>query len=186
QADVFMANGTPTYTITGSAGAHGSISPPTPQALDPGSDATFTVAPDTGYRVAEVLVDGESVGAVTSYTFHNLTANRTISAKFESTLVRTAIGIVANHSSVRRGTRVYFHSVIKPNMRNGTHIGFYVRKSTSSTWHLISVRHTFGSHHWNYYYHPGAAHGTYYIKVKYISNSTFAASTSRTIKVVWR
>jgi hypothetical protein len=61
-----------------------------------------------------------------------------------------------------------------------------VRKSTSSTWHLISVRHTFGGHHWNYYYHPGAAHGTYYIRARYVGNPTFAACTSRTIKVVWR
>ncbi len=182
----FLADGTPTYTITGSAGAHGSISPSTPQALDPGSDATFTVAPDTGYRVAEVLVDGESVGAVTSYTFHNLAANRTISARFESALTRTTIGIVANRTSVRRGTRVYFHGVIRPNMPNGTHIGVYVRKSTSSTWHLVSVRHLFGSHHWTYYYHPGGAHGSYYIRVKYIGNSAFAACTSNTVRVIWR
>jgi hypothetical protein len=87
---------------------------------------------------------------------------------------------------VRRGARVYFHGVIKPNMPNGTHIGFYVRKSTSSTWRLVSVRHLFGSHHWTYYYHPGSARGTYYIRVRYVGNSTFAACTSKTIKVIWR
>ncbi len=172
--------------ITPSAGAHGSISPSTPQTVASGADLAFTITPSAGYRVAEVLVDGVSVGAVTSYTFNNVTASHTISATFASNLRATSLSVVANHSSVRRGVRVYFHGVIKPNMRNGTHIGFYVRKSTSSTWRLVSVRHIFGSHHWTYYYHPGSARGSYYIRVKYIGSSTFAACTSKTIKVIWR
>ena len=42
----------------------------------------FTITPDTGYHVADVLVDGASVGAVTSYPFTNVTANHTIAASF--------------------------------------------------------------------------------------------------------
>jgi photosystem II stability/assembly factor-like uncharacterized protein len=174
-----------TFTITPSAGAHGSISPSTPQTVASGADLAFTIKPDIGYRVASVLVGGVSVGAVTSYTFNNVTANGTISATFASTLTRTTIGIVANHSSVPRGHPVYFHGVISPN-RTSTHVGFYMRKAGSTTWKLVSTRHTFSGHHWSYpSYHP-STRGTYYFQVRLSATSKYASSTSKTIKVVWR
>ena len=72
----------PTYTITASAGIHGSISPSGAVVVNAGSNPTFILTPDTGYQVAEVLVDGVSQGAVTSYTFSNVQAAHTISATF--------------------------------------------------------------------------------------------------------
>jgi len=48
-----------------------------------GVGSTFTIMPDTGCHVADVLVDGISVGAVTAYTFNNVTTSHTISAAFE-------------------------------------------------------------------------------------------------------
>ena len=48
-----------------------------------GTNKTFTITPDTGYLVADVLVDGTSAGAVTSYTFNNIQANHTIVASFK-------------------------------------------------------------------------------------------------------
>ena len=71
-----------TYTITPCAGANGAISPATVQTVNYGGSRTFTITPDTGYHVADVLVNGASVGAVTSYDFTNVTANHTISATF--------------------------------------------------------------------------------------------------------
>ena len=50
--------------------------------VDYGANQSFTITPDAGYHVADVLVDGSSVGAVTSYTFTNVTANHTIAASF--------------------------------------------------------------------------------------------------------
>ena len=70
-----------TYTITVTPGAHGSITPGT-GAVDHGSSPVYTITPDTGYHVADVLVDGVSVGAVTSHTFSNVTATHTIAATF--------------------------------------------------------------------------------------------------------
>ena len=43
----------------------------------------FTITPDTGYHILDVLVDGGSVGAVDTYTFNNVTENHTIHATFE-------------------------------------------------------------------------------------------------------
>ncbi|MHB8789570.1 MAG: choice-of-anchor J domain-containing protein [Desulfobulbaceae bacterium] len=71
-----------THTITASAGANGSISPSGAVAVNHGSDQGFTITPDANYHVADVLVDGVSVGAVTSYTFTNVTAAHTIAATF--------------------------------------------------------------------------------------------------------
>ena len=73
------------YTITPSAGAHGSITPDTPQIVPVNGSATFTITPvNASYFIRDVLVDGVSVGAVSTYTFANVTASHTISASFEA------------------------------------------------------------------------------------------------------
>ena len=69
-----------TYTITASAGANGSISP-TNATVNYGGSQTFTISPNTGYY-ADVVVDGVDQGAITSYTFNNVTATHAISATF--------------------------------------------------------------------------------------------------------
>ena len=71
-----------TYTITASAGSHGSISPSGSITVNQGSDKSFTITPDNDYSINDVLVDGSSVGAVSSYTFTNVTQDHTISATF--------------------------------------------------------------------------------------------------------
>jgi len=71
-----------TFTITASAGSHGSIAPSGSVSVSYGANQSFNITADGGYHVANVLVDGGSVGAVTSYTFTNVTANHTISASF--------------------------------------------------------------------------------------------------------
>ena len=78
-----------TYTITASAGANGAINPSGAVPVNHGDNQTFAVTPDANYHVADVLVDGSSVGAVTSYTFTNVTANHTISASFALNDTRT-------------------------------------------------------------------------------------------------
>lgn len=76
---------TPTqYTITAEAGDGGSINPDGRVRVDRGDDQTFRITPDDGYEIADVLVDGESVGAVSSYTFEDVRANHTIEVVFEA------------------------------------------------------------------------------------------------------
>jgi uncharacterized repeat protein (TIGR02543 family) len=84
-----------TYTITASAGANGSIAPVGATSVNHGGSQTYTITPDANYQVADVLVDGVSVGAVTTYTFSNVTTTHTIAASFASanfTITATAIG----------------------------------------------------------------------------------------------
>ena len=71
-----------TYAITASAGANGSISPSGSVSVSNGASQAFTITPNTGYQVQDVLVDGASVGALTSYSFTNVTAAHTIAATF--------------------------------------------------------------------------------------------------------
>lgn len=74
--------GTTYYTITASAGDGGSISPSGKVSVSYGSSKTFTMKPAEGYEVADVLVDGKSVGAVNSYTFKNVREKHTIEVIF--------------------------------------------------------------------------------------------------------
>ena len=71
-----------TYTITATAGANGSVTPAGVTTVNYGGSQSYAITPATGYHIADVLVDGSSVGAVTSYDFTNVTANHTISASF--------------------------------------------------------------------------------------------------------
>ena len=72
------------YTITASAGENGSIAPDGKTSVTKNTDKTFTITPNSGYAVEDVLVDGKSVGAVTTYTFTKVTAAHTISATFKA------------------------------------------------------------------------------------------------------
>ena len=76
------SGGVTRYTIKASAGEGGSISPSGSVRVRRGSDKTFTLTPDEGYVIADVLVDGESVGAVDKYTFESVRKAHTIEALF--------------------------------------------------------------------------------------------------------
>lgn len=91
-------------TVFASAGTGGSISPSGAVAVACFASQGFTITPGAGYHVADVRVDGGSVGAVTSFAFNNVTANHTIAASFalnQFTLALSATGtggVAANPS----------------------------------------------------------------------------------------
>ena len=107
----------PSSTIMASAGPNGSISPSGSVSVPEGLDQAFTITPATGYHVAAVLVDGASVGAVTSYTFTNVGSEHTISATFAenapSTITASAGegGIITPSGavSIESGASQYFY-----------------------------------------------------------------------------
>jgi len=71
-----------TYTITVLSGAGGTISPSGILTVNDGASQTFTITPDANYAITDVLVDGSSVGAISTYALANITANHTITAAF--------------------------------------------------------------------------------------------------------
>ena len=73
----------PTYrAITATAGTGGSISPSGNVQIAGGANQTFYISANAGYVISNVMVDGVSQGAISSYTFTNVTANHTITASF--------------------------------------------------------------------------------------------------------
>jgi hypothetical protein len=88
-------------TITASAGANGSISPSGAVTVPYNTNQTFTITANPCFSVANVIVDGSSVGAVNSYTFSNVVANHTISATFAAGLTNAPTGVSA--SQVKTG-----------------------------------------------------------------------------------
>ena len=77
-------------SISASAGTGGTISPNGSVTVNYGADQTFTITPDSGCKVNEVLVDGEKITTIPdtggTYTFTDVRDTHTISARFTATV----------------------------------------------------------------------------------------------------
>lgn len=79
---------TPGYaTVSAIAGEHGSISPAGDVRAVVGSDCTFSLVPDAGYAVDQVMVDGEDrsadVADDSTFTLKNVTADTDLRVSFK-------------------------------------------------------------------------------------------------------
>src|SRR5208337_2046112 len=72
----------PTYTISAAMLGSGSISPSGTVSVISGANQSFTISPAANYKISGVKVDGKSIGAVSSYTFTDVTAHHTIAVTF--------------------------------------------------------------------------------------------------------
>ena len=79
------------YVIHATASQGGSIDPSGSVSVAEHGSQTFAIVPDPGYEIADVLVDGESAGAVTQYTFTDVTENHTIAALLPGLQQRRAV-----------------------------------------------------------------------------------------------
>lgn len=73
------------YIIKAAAGANGSISPNGTISVSRGANKTFSIKANAGYEIADVRVDGTSVGTVRTYEFKNVTKAHEIYATFKKT-----------------------------------------------------------------------------------------------------
>ncbi len=73
------------YTIKATAGDGGAVSPSGDIRVREGRDQTFTITPDEDHVIADVKIDGKSIGAVESYTFENVGKAHTIEVSFAKT-----------------------------------------------------------------------------------------------------
>lgn len=72
------------HKITATAGEGGAVSPSGEVSVEEGTDQTFTFAPEDGWRVASVKVDGRNVRwSGSSYTFSAVTADHTLEVGFK-------------------------------------------------------------------------------------------------------
>jgi hypothetical protein len=107
------------FTITATAGANGQISPSGAVSVANGADQAFTITPNTCFSIQDVLVDGGSVGAVSSYTFTNVTANHTISASFAAPPPATVV-VTSDFNPSIYGQSVTFTATVTPSTVTGT------------------------------------------------------------------
>ena len=94
----------PTYTITATAGENGTITPSGVSVVMEGQSLSFTIAANNGYRVASVMVDGETnvLGQLANgvYTFTNINANHTIEATFEQVTTYTITATAGENGTI--------------------------------------------------------------------------------------
>lgn len=76
-----------TYNITATSAANGTITPSGVVSVNSGANQTFIITPNYGYHISDIKVDGSSVGATSPYTLNNVTANHTISATYDPTII---------------------------------------------------------------------------------------------------
>ena len=102
------------YTIKATAGAGGSISPSGNVSVREGRDQTFTITPDKDYAVANVKIDGKSIGAVKSYTFENVRRPHTIDVIFMKANGNPQIGVFVDVA-----TGSYYEDAVDWAVENG-------------------------------------------------------------------
>ena len=80
------------FAITAGAGSNGTITPSGSTSVNTGADQVYTITPNCGYAISDVLVDGVSQGAIATYTFTNVTASHTITATFTGQSATITVG----------------------------------------------------------------------------------------------
>jgi hypothetical protein len=92
------------YTITGSAGVNGSITPSGAVSVTRGASKTFTITPNNHYVIDDVRVDGQSIGSAATYTFSKVTTNHKITASFKPKTYKITAAATENGSISPPGT----------------------------------------------------------------------------------
>jgi uncharacterized repeat protein (TIGR02543 family) len=97
------------YVINASvSGVGGTIQPSGQVIVVYGQDQTFTITPDVGYHISDVIVDGISIGLVSSYTFYNVDDNHTIIVEFAQNQYILTINIVGEGSVAKNPNNDFY------------------------------------------------------------------------------
>jgi hypothetical protein len=73
-----------TFAITATSEKHGTIAPSGAVNITEGGIQSFSIKPNEGYHIESLHIDGSVIDHDTLYTFSNVSANHTISARFAS------------------------------------------------------------------------------------------------------
>ncbi len=84
------------FTITATAGANGTITPRGAVSVPSGDDQGFQIAPNPGYRIAGVVVDGVPVGVLSNVLFEDVLDNHTLNASFTPASWRKADFVITS------------------------------------------------------------------------------------------
>lgn len=125
------------YTITASADQGGSISPLGNHSVREGLDKAFTISPNEGYSIADVLVDGKSVGAVETYTFRRISKAHAIHAKFEQKKAEIPFTDVAAGAWYYDAVRF----VYEKSLMQGTRATTFSPSATTTRGMIVTILH---------------------------------------------
>lgn len=122
------------YTITASSGANGTISPSGETTVAYGGSQAYTITPNTGYEIAEVLVNGNAVTqSGESYTLTNVTADQSISVSFKEIRIfnPNLENIIAEGASLSPlfDTEIVDYRILMPCNQNSITINFSAQSS---------------------------------------------------------
>ena len=141
------------FIITASAGGNGSISNAGSNQFEPGTSHAYQMYPNTGYHVSNVVVDGTSRGAVSSFTFSNIQANHNISVAFAINYytVRFLSGYGSNwvvkSQSVSHGSNATPPSVSREGYNfagwSGSYTNVTGNRNVTATWKIKTFTVTF-------------------------------------------
>lgn len=70
------------YTITATSSEGGTIDPEGTISVDEGQNQVISISPDEGFRISQILIDGEEVDIVQEYTFTDVASDHTIEVVF--------------------------------------------------------------------------------------------------------
>ncbi len=97
------------YSVSSATSTNGTVTL-SATSVNQGGSVTLTITPDEGYRIADVLINGVSVGAVSSYTIKGVSKNTTIKVAFEKVEQENAEAWINPYSDVEESTW-YYNSV---------------------------------------------------------------------------
>jgi len=139
----------PTYTITASANPGGTITPAGVTTLYQGQSQTYTITASLGSAVSDVLVDGSSVGAVTTYPFSSIAADHTIAVTFAEAPKSAVSGQMTDAVSCApiAGATVFAALIANAAVHPGYTVitdsaGNYTVELFNATWYLCATQDT--------------------------------------------
>lgn len=98
------------YDVKSSAGTGGTISPAGTTVVESGGSLTFTITPDEGYSIKDILVNNIRVGSTSPYTLSNVTSDTTVNVIFKRTCKVTTtvidgddVGYISGEATVTEG-----------------------------------------------------------------------------------
>lgn len=129
------------YTIKAIAGAGGTISPSGNAAVLYGRNKTFTITPDNGYAIADVKIDGQSIGAVKTYTFERVKGDHTIEAVFMKATGNPQTGVDVPFTDVSETDWFYedVAYVYTNNLMNGTNTTMFSPNTTTTRGMIVTI-----------------------------------------------
>ena len=141
------------YTLWSQAYPGGTISPSGTTTVASGATQTFTIAATSGYSIGDVLVDGVSIGPVSTYTISEIAASHVIEAYFAATSSYPIVVTQATGGTITPAGTTYVPTGTDQTFTITPTLGYYVRSlivdgtpvapATSYTFTSVGASHTF-------------------------------------------